>query len=64
MEFINGPKISEPEKIKKLGIDPRKVSRNVIDIFSTMIFKYGYVHCDAHPGNLLVRRKRQAPLGH
>mgnify|MGYP002079144037 FL=1 len=22
-----------------------------------MIFKYGFVHCDAHPGNILVRRK-------
>ena len=24
-----------------------------------MIFKYGFVHCDAHPGNILVRRKPQ-----
>lgn len=22
-----------------------------------MIFKFGFVHCDAHPGNILVRRK-------
>ncbi len=22
-----------------------------------MIFRYNFVHCDAHPGNILVRRK-------
>jgi aarF domain-containing kinase len=22
-----------------------------------MIFKYGFVHCDAHPGNIFIRRK-------
>lgn len=21
-----------------------------------MIFKYGFIHCDAHPGNILVRK--------
>ena len=23
-----------------------------------MIFKFGYVHCDPHPGNVLVRKDR------
>lgn len=22
-----------------------------------MIFKYRFVHCDAHPGNIFIRRK-------
>ena len=64
MEYINGPKISEPEKIEKMGIDKKKVAKNLINIFSTMIFKHGYVHCDAHPGNLLIRKKPTAPMGH
>lgn len=29
----------------------------MIRIFADMIFKHGFVHCDAHPGNILVRRK-------
>jgi len=24
--------------------------------FSEMIFQYGFVHCDPHPGNILVRK--------
>jgi predicted unusual protein kinase regulating ubiquinone biosynthesis (AarF/ABC1/UbiB family) len=27
----------------------------LIDVFAKMIFMYGHVHCDAHPGNMLVR---------
>jgi aarF domain-containing kinase len=27
----------------------------LIDVFAKMIFTHGHVHCDAHPGNLLVR---------
>lgn len=22
-----------------------------------MIFKHGFVHCDAHPGNIMIRKK-------
>jgi aarF domain-containing kinase len=40
-----------------MGINPQKVAHNLIDIFTTMIFKHGFIHCDAHPGNILVRRK-------
>lgn len=29
----------------------------MIRIFADMIFKHGFIHCDAHPGNILVRRK-------
>ena len=25
-------------------------------LFSEMIFQQGFVHCDPHPGNILVRR--------
>lgn len=28
-------------------------------IFSEMIFKYGYVHCDPHPGNMLVNKTKK-----
>lgn len=27
-------------------------------LYSEMIFVHGYVHCDPHPGNVLVRRNQ------
>lgn len=26
-------------------------------LYSEMIFKHGYIHCDPHPGNVLVDRR-------
>jgi len=46
-----------------MGISPSKVSQNLIKIVTDMIFKHGFVHCDAHPGNILVR-KANNKLGH
>lgn len=28
----------------------------MVGIFTDMIFKHGFVHCDAHPGNILIRK--------
>ena len=32
------------------------VSRKVGALYSKMIFEDGYVHCDPHPGNVLVNK--------
>lgn len=29
----------------------------LVDIFCRMIFMHGHIHCDAHPGNILVRKR-------
>ena len=33
----------------------------MIEVFSKMIFSHGHVHCDAHPGNILVRPDPKNP---
>ncbi len=35
-------------------------SRNLGKIYSEMIFVNGFVHCDPHPGNVLVRKCPQS----
>lgn len=55
MEFIDGVKINE---INKLA-NPKECAHILIDLFSEMIFKHGHVHCDAHPGNILIRTQNK-----
>ncbi|CAD8131573.1 unnamed protein product [Paramecium pentaurelia] len=53
MEFIDGVKINDVNKLK----NPRECANILIDMFGQMIFKHGHVHCDAHPGNILIREQ-------
>lgn len=44
--------------MKEHGIDPSQVSTEITEIFSKMMFLDGFVHCDPHPGNILIRPTR------
>ncbi|KAK9283412.1 hypothetical protein L1049_011654 [Liquidambar formosana] len=55
MEFIDGAQVNDVKTIRKLGIRPDEVSRLVSQAFAEMMFKHGFVHCDPHAANLLVR---------
>ena len=55
MEYVEGVKINEIDKLKERYSRPQSASEILIDVFAKMIFMYGHVHCDAHPGNILVR---------
>ena len=37
------------------------ISRLLGKLFSEMIFVHGFVHCDPHPGNMLIRRSPKSP---
>ncbi|GAB4820114.1 hypothetical protein N2152v2_007160 [Parachlorella kessleri] len=58
MEFIEGVKVTDLEGLKRLRAPASAVSKLVSETFNEMVFKWGYVHCDPHDGNLFVR---QAP---
>eukprot|EP00471_Norrisiella_sphaerica_P014418 CAMPEP_0184501704 /NCGR_PEP_ID=MMETSP0113_2-20130426/48372_1 /TAXON_ID=91329 /ORGANISM="Norrisiella sphaerica, Strain BC52" /LENGTH=633 /DNA_ID=CAMNT_0026890559 /DNA_START=119 /DNA_END=2021 /DNA_ORIENTATION=- len=58
MSFEEGPNISDIKGIRSLGIESREVARTLSHVFAQLIFKHGFVHCDPHPGNVLVRVKR------
>ncbi|KAG9160201.1 hypothetical protein Leryth_021075 [Lithospermum erythrorhizon] len=55
MEFMDGAQINDLKTIQRLGINPRDVSRLVSQTFAEMMFRHGFVHCDPHAANLIVR---------
>jgi len=56
MEYIEGIHINDVENLKKAQLDLFGISKKISQMYADMIFKYGYVHCDPHPGNVLVRK--------
>jgi aarF domain-containing kinase len=55
MEYVQGDKIDDLEVLKAKYGSAKAATDQLIDIFAKMIFVHGHVHCDAHPGNILVR---------
>lgn len=54
MEFINGDKVTELEKLQSRGVSPEKVNRLLIRTYLKQLLEDGFFHADPHPGNLLV----------
>ncbi|XP_036370711.1 aarF domain-containing protein kinase 1 isoform X3 [Octopus sinensis] len=58
MEFCQGTAIDDQDFMKNNKISVNEVSQKLGEVFSEMIFTHGYVHCDPHPGNLLVNKMK------
>ncbi|VBB30347.1 unnamed protein product [Acanthocheilonema viteae] len=56
MEYCNGAQINDCSYFTQNNINRYDVCRKLGALFSEMIFINGYVHCDPHPGNVLVNR--------
>lgn len=55
MEFMEGIKVTEIEKLRGAGIDTRAVAQKLTDAYLQQILLDGLFHADPHPGNLLVQ---------
>uniref|UniRef100_A0A453H524 ABC1 atypical kinase-like domain-containing protein n=3 Tax=Aegilops tauschii TaxID=37682 RepID=A0A453H524_AEGTS len=55
MEYIDAKEVTDVKGIKDLGIRPVDVSNLVNKAFAEMIFKHGFVHCDPHAANMMIR---------
>ena len=56
MEYVEGLRIDQIDKLNEEFGSARRVTDLLIDIYARMIFIHGHVHCDAHPGNILIRK--------
>lgn len=56
MEYCEGGQVNDNDYIEKNRISAAEVSQKLGKLYSDMIFVQGYVHCDPHPGNILVQK--------
>lgn len=54
MEYIEGFKINDKDKIVALGLQPQQVSQNIISFYLKQILEDGFFHADPHPGNVFL----------
>ena len=52
MEFEEGVRIDNLAELKRLGINPANVSRELIALFSRMMFLHGFCHTGPFSSNL------------
>ncbi|XP_068821417.1 aarF domain-containing protein kinase 1 isoform X5 [Capricornis sumatraensis] len=57
MEFVDGGQVNDRNYMERNKIDVNEISRHLGRLYSEMIFVNGFVHCDPHPGNVLVRKR-------
>ena len=54
MEYIDGIKVSEIEKLKKAGYNLKEIAIKGFNAFCEQVFIHRYFHADPHPGNIWV----------
>lgn len=63
MEYIDGIKASELDKLEKAGYDRKQIAFNGAQAILKQIFEHGFFHADPHPGNIFVLQNNViAPL--
>uniref|UniRef100_UPI003AADEF03 aarF domain-containing protein kinase 1 n=1 Tax=Centroberyx gerrardi TaxID=166262 RepID=UPI003AADEF03 len=60
MDFAEGGQVNDRDYMRRHGINVNEISENLGKMYSEMIFVHGFVHCDPHPGNVLVRKCPQS----
>ena len=54
MEYVDGTKINNLERLEELGVDRRELAERLQFLYLQMIMEDGVFHADPHPGNLAV----------
>jgi ubiquinone biosynthesis protein len=54
MEFVDGIKVSEIDRIDESGLDRETITKRGAHIIFRQVFEHGFFHADPHPGNIFV----------
>jgi ubiquinone biosynthesis protein len=53
-EFVDGIKVSDTERLDRVGMNRHLITQRGADILLTQVFQHGFFHADPHPGNIFV----------
>nr|UWI49338.1 AarF/ABC1/UbiB kinase family protein [Clostridioides difficile] len=59
MEKVKGTKLSDVEKIRKLGYNTKTIVEIGVRSFFTQVLSHGFFHADPHPGNIFIVGKNK-----
>eukprot|EP00051_Salpingoeca_urceolata_P015011 m.192127 g.192127 ORF g.192127 m.192127 type:complete len:631 (+) comp18260_c0_seq4:102-1994(+) len=59
--FEKGITVTQANEIENMELNPSDVARLISQVFAEQIFVHGFVHCDPHPGNILIRPHPRNP---
>lgn len=54
MDFSTGCKIDDREKMRAMGVDPKRLAQIGVDALFRQFFVSGFFHADPHPGNFFA----------
>jgi ubiquinone biosynthesis protein len=54
MEYIDGVKAAEIDRIEKEGLDRKIITARGADLILKQVFDHGFFHADPHPGNIFI----------
>ncbi|KAK9459626.1 ABC1 family-domain-containing protein [Lipomyces oligophaga] len=55
MEWIDGVSMSNREELQRRNWSAAQIMDSMVNLFAAQIFSWGVVHCDPHPGNIIIR---------
>lgn len=56
MEYLDGTRIGDRSAIVAQGVDPKAVSRLLVESYLRQVLRDGFFHADPHPGNIFVEK--------
>ncbi|MEO1937463.1 MAG: AarF/UbiB family protein, partial [Sulfurimonas sp.] len=54
MQYVEGIKVTDTEKLKAIGIEPKEIAKRGFDLLCEQIFTHRFFHADPHPGNIFA----------
>ncbi|KNF03178.1 Atypical/ABC1 protein kinase [Puccinia striiformis f. sp. tritici PST-78] len=64
-EYVeSGSRLTDVDSLESQGFTKKEVMDTAMKLFTQMLFTFGWLHCDLHPGNILVfEHKSKLKLG-